>query len=129
MPRSKTSKGNTGPVVAGSPCAFYTNITPAEEAVSCSTCSELVHRYCATVSMKGFASISENNPFTCASCKKEAFLLTVNEMENTISALKAEINELCTAMSDLSNKQQEQEQAFNLCMFQSCSSSTNRLGI
>lgn len=55
--------------------------------------------------MKDFEGISETSPYTCARCLNAAYRQTISEMKDTIVALKLEVSELRTALSDLSNKQ------------------------
>jgi hypothetical protein len=104
MPRSKGTAGAS----AGPPCAYCTNSTPQEEAVICSTCGETSHRYCAGVPMKNFRTISESSPHICAQCQRKADLKTISDMQDTIVALKIEVGELRAALSEVSNKCEQQ---------------------
>ena len=87
----------------GSPCAFCTK-NVSEDAVTCSVCEETAHRYCAGVSMTEFNAIDEHSPYECATCLKKQYVSTMKEMNDTIMALRSEIVELRSALTDLSKK-------------------------
>ena len=111
MPKTGKTNGNKSATAAGPPCAYCTNSTPADEAVKCSSCQEIAHRYCAGVPMKEFRSISESNPHHCAKCLKETYLSTISEMKSTIAALQGELRELRETMNELCTNQQQSSNA------------------
>ena len=94
MPKSKG--------IAAGLCAYCNNSTPRDEAVTCSICEEIAHRYRVGVSLMKFSTISENSPY---SCEKPTSLPSVR---CAIPLLRfSEIAEPCSALSDLSKKQEQ----------------------
>ena len=61
--------------------------------------------------MKDFRAISvSSSPYICAQCQREVYLKTINEMKDTIAALKTEISELRAAPSEVSNKREQADE-------------------
>ncbi len=68
-------------------------------AVTCSVCKEVAHRYCAGVSLTEFSGITDNSPYVCAFCFKTSTARQMAEMKDCIEALRAEVAELRTALT------------------------------
>ena len=60
--------------------------------------------------MKDFHAISVSSPYICAQCQRGVYLKTINEMKDTIAALKTEISELRAALSEVSNKREQADE-------------------
>ena len=54
--------------------------------------------------MTEFNAIDEHSPYECATCLKKRYVSTMKEMNNTITALRLEVVELHSALTDLSKK-------------------------
>ena len=77
-------------------------------AVTCSVCKEAAHRYCAGVSLTEFSSITDESPYVCALCFKTSTTRQMAEMKNCIEALRAEVAELRTTLTQLDSQLQSQ---------------------
>ena len=75
-----------------------------DEALYCEgRCQSWMHRYCAGVSKIQFEELgrSEDNSYECAACCREVQTQQIHALEDTVTALKAEVFELKTTLEQL----------------------------
>ena len=84
-------------------CVCCQAIRATDEALFCAgACQKWLHRYCASVTVQQYkATTDENRPFLCPCCCREQQQGEINELRNTVEALKLEICELKESLSSL----------------------------
>ena len=98
--KSKAKSKLASPAPACAICSSEVD-QETDSPVTCGTCKQTAHRYCAGVSADEYSTISANSsPYTCLACFKKEYVSTIGELKSCISALKAELVELLSGHND-----------------------------
>jgi len=78
-------------------------MSPKDEALLCvGRCQQKVHRYCVSVSEHHYRALCESRtPFLCPACYREQHEGEVNELKNTVEALRMEVSQLKELIREL----------------------------
>ena len=65
-------------------------------------CQKWFHSYCARVSVVQFQDLSTASaPFLCVACNQQSHGVILEELRATVTALTAEVKELCAALQQV----------------------------
>ena len=105
MPPKSKAKGEASssaspPYPPSPPCTICSSevSTGVDDPVTCGICKRTAHRYCAGVSVDEYSAISTSSPYMCLTCFKREYVVTIGELKDCISVLKAEVAELQKAV-------------------------------
>ena len=79
---------------------------PETEALNCSECGVWLHRYCAGIPNRHYATIATS--FICVACSLTTSKSVILDLRGEIEALKAEVLELRTAMEEMKSNVKSQ---------------------
>lgn len=95
MPRKKgTASQSTSKVC----CAVCLDDVKTDDMATCTECKKMAHRYCAGVPMDEFKAA--DGTYTCLSCLKKLHETKMVDMWDCITALRTEVAELRTALTE-----------------------------
>ena len=78
-------------------------MSPKDEALLCvGRCQQKVHRYCVSISEHHYrAQCKSRTPFLCPTCYRKQHEGEVNELKNTVEALRMEVSQLKELIQEL----------------------------
>ena len=105
-------------VMRGTCCACCQAIRATDKALFCTgACQKWLHHYCASITVQQYkATTDENCPFLCPCCCREQQQNEINELQNTVEALKLEICELKEPFLSLTMAQSKLREEMNAAL-------------
>ena len=94
------------------------------EALNCCECGVWLHRYCAGIPNRHYATIATS--FICVACSLTTNKSVILDLRDEIEVLKAEILELRTAMEEMKSNVQQQVSANQVNKKSQSSSGTDK---
>ena len=106
MPKRGASSAAASKTAQKEPCCICCQPISLgkDEALFCAgKCQQWLHRYCASVTVQHYKTINDNSvDFLCPSCCRDRYRDEINDLTNTVAAMKLEIAQLKETISRVS---------------------------